>query len=110
MNTSLIKVMALSSALVLGNFVLSGCGEDKPAQLQVNNWNCRNESSSNLAKRVAVQEQEGKVEDASLFIKKCQDQKLGVFSEEYEHLRSTEDYEKNLKALLNKWQKEAGIS
>jgi len=111
MKTSLIHVMALSVALGLGNLILTGCGENKSDKLEVNNWNCRNEISSNLVRRLERLETEGKIVDASLFIKKCQEQQLGFFSEEYKNLSGSQDeYGKNLKALLYKWKKEAGIS
>lgn len=108
--TAIIFTGALACSLTL-----TGCNE-KTAKLEPNNWNCRDDDSIALVKRLEQQEQEGKIKDASLFLEKCKQAKLGFFSDTYQRMISDKDllrsgnYAKEERKLYAQWQKEAGVN
>lgn len=125
MKTYLGKILLISYALIACNIALTGCG-DKTAKLEPNNWNCRPDKSivGNRARpraRLERQEKEHKIKDAAFFRDKCEELKLGYYSDEYNTLRHEEiealhdRYQSHIledkrKQLLAKWQQEAGVS
>ncbi|WP_295354479.1 hypothetical protein [uncultured Succinivibrio sp.] len=96
----------LLSAIVIKTFILTGC-HDKTAQIEPNNWNCRQDDSSELAHRIEKLEHEGKIDDASEFIDHCQQDKLGIFSEDYENQSFSNNYETDHEKLFAKWKRKA---
>ena len=105
MKLSKLTAIIFTSALAC-SFTLTGCNE-KTAKLEPNNWNCRDDHYVAIAKRLYQQEKEGKIKDASLFLKKCQQEKLGFFSDEYQAALYNSELIASIEA---KWQKEAGIN
>jgi hypothetical protein len=95
----------LFTLIILNNFILTGC-LDKTAQIRPTNWNCRQDEASALAHRVEKLEHEGKIDNASEFIDRCQQDKLGIFSDEYENLSFSSNYERAQEKLFTKWEKE----
>ncbi|SKA59935.1 entry exclusion lipoprotein TrbK [Succinivibrio dextrinosolvens DSM 3072] len=96
----------LLTAVVLNSLLLTGCF-NRTAKVEPNNWNCRHDTTSALAHRIEKLEQEGKIDNASEFIEKCQADKLGIFSEDYEKLSSSADFKAAEDKLYAKWEKEA---
>ena len=94
------------SAILLTTINITGC-MDKDAKIYPNHWNCRQDDSSELGRRLEKLEHEGKIANASEFIEHCQANKLGIFSDEYENLSFSKNYDKDHERLFSKWQKEA---
>ncbi len=96
----------LLTAVVLNSLLLTGCF-NKTAKVVPNNWNCRHDTTSALAHRIEKLEQEGKIDNASAFIDQCQADKLGIFSDDYEKLSSSSDFQAAEDKLYAKWKREA---
>jgi len=99
----------LLTAVVLNGLLLTGCFNKTDKVVPIN-WNCRHDTTSSLAHRIEKLEQEGKIDNAAEFIDKCQTDKLGIFSEDYEKLSSSFDYKAAEDKLYAKWKKEAKSS
>lgn len=99
------SVTLLLTAVVLNSLLLTGC-YNKTAKVVPTNWNCRHDTTSALAHRIEKLEQEGKIDNASEFIDKCQADKLGIFSEDYEKLSGSTDFQAAEDKLYAKWKKE----
>ncbi len=124
MKSSYRKLFLISSAFILWNLALTGCGENT-AKLEPNNWYCRPDKShvgytARPEARLKRLELEHKIDDAQRFRDKCEELKLGYYSDEYSILEKEEIQiltdKKQLKLnadkrkmLLAKWQKEAGV-
>ncbi|MBP5243990.1 MAG: hypothetical protein J6Z28_04640 [Succinivibrio sp.] len=102
----LFSAIILLSAVVINSLLLTGC-YNKTAKVVPNNWNCRHDTTSALAHRIEKLEQEGKIDNASEFIDRCQEEKLGIFSEDYEKLSGSTDFQAAEDKLYAKWKKEA---
>lgn len=99
----------LLTAVALSYFFLTGCF-DSNTKIVPNNWNCRLDTTSAHSHRIEKLEKEGKIDSASAFIEKCQKEKLGIFSDEYEKLYNSEDFKAAEEKLLAKWKKEAHVA
>ncbi len=120
MKLRILPVIALG-----GLIALTGCMEDKTAssvKVEVNNWYCRPDLGNIGGRytalplhRIRKMEENHEIVDGQAFYYKCEEQKLGVFSEEYENLKTLEDRDRNgdhtaqRLALFDKWRKEAGL-
>ena len=100
------SAFVLFSAMILNIFFLSGC-HDETAQVEPNNWNCRQDDTSGLAHRAEELEHDGKIDNAAEFIEHCQQDKLGLFSDDYENLNFSDDYKEAHDRLFAKWKREA---
>ncbi|SFS71624.1 hypothetical protein SAMN02910357_01463 [Succinivibrio dextrinosolvens] len=99
----------LLTAIAFNCLFITGCF-NKTAKIVPNNWNCRPDTTSALSHRIEKLEQEGKIDNASDFIDRCQLDKLGIFSEDYEKLCNSEDFKAAEEKLIAKWKKEANIA
>ena len=108
MKVSIFTTLIVTGALAC-SLTLTGCNE-KTAKVELNNWNCRDEMSSSLLKRADKWVAEGKIKDSSLFVKKCQENKLGVFNEVFRTIRRGRNFSEDKKKLFAQWQKEAGVN
>ena len=99
------SVSIFLTAIILNCFLLTGCF-DTTAKIKPNNWNCRQDGSSELSHRIEKLEHEGKIENTAAFIQQCQENKLGIFSDDYEKLSFSKDYVKAHDILYTKWERE----
>lgn len=96
----------LFTAIIFNCFLITGCFETA-AKIRPDNWNCRQDGTSELAHRIKKLEHEGKIENTAEFIEKCQENKLGIFSDEYERLSLSKNYVKDHEQLYTQWEREA---
>lgn len=122
------KLSVIALTLVASTVVLSGCGEKK---IEPNNYYCTNPfDGGKYGTKEALKElaRQGRIDDASEFLKQCKVKKLGSYGEELRNLRkkatdcmyqdfnlSPEEKAKNDKCrnapkeLIEKWKKEEKV-
>lgn len=118
MKGSILTTLIVTGALAC-SLTLTGCNEKNnkateaaqvvnPTKLQPNNWNCRGNKfySGSPIRRLRQQELEGKINDADLFLKKCKEQKLGLFNPIVDKAKTTPERE----MVIAQWQKDAGVN
>ena len=120
------KISVIALALVASTVVLSGCGEKK---IEPNNYYCTSPfDGGKYGTKEALKElaRQGRIDDATEFLKQCKVKKLGSYGEELRNLRKKatdcmyQDFnlspeEKTKidkcrnapKELIEKWKKEA---